>query len=71
MKKIRKYIEQLEEEIELVEKQISMLFEGDPKRIALEKKLERLNVRLEDASDDESLARADRIAHDLYGGWRD
>jgi hypothetical protein len=68
---MNKLIQQLEEEIELVEKQIPMLFESDPKRIALEQKLERLNVRLENASDDESFAYADRIAHDLYGGWRD
>lgn len=66
-----KRIQQLEEEIELTEKQIPMLFEGDPKRVALEQKLERLNARLENASDDESFAYADRIAHDLYGGWRD
>ena len=68
-----KRIQQLEEEIELVEKQIAiaMLFEGDPKRAALEQKLERLNIRLENASDDESFAYADRIAHDTYGGWRD
>ena len=66
-----KRIQQLEEEIELLEKQIPMLFEGSPKRIALEQKLERLNARLENASDDESLAYADRIAHDAYGGWRD
>jgi len=66
-----KRIQQLEEEIELVEKQIPMLFEGDPKRTALEQKLERLNIRLENASDDESLAYADKIAHDIYGGWRD
>ena len=66
-----KRIQQLEEEIELVEKQIPMLFEGDPKRAALEQKLERLNARLENASDDESFAYADRIAHDTYGGWRD
>lgn len=66
-----KLMQQLEEEIELAEKQIAMLFEGDPKRIALEQKLERLNARFENASDDESFAYADRIAHDLYGGWRD
>ena len=30
-----------------------MLFEGDQRRVALEQKLERLNIRLEDASDDE------------------
>ena len=66
-----KRIQQLEEEIELAEKQIAMLFEGDPKRAALEQKLERLNIRLENASDDESFAYADRIAHDTYGGWRD
>jgi len=66
-----KRIQQLEEEIELAEKQIVMLFEGDPKRTALEQKLERLNIRLENASDDESFAYADRIAHDTYGGWRD
>jgi len=64
-------IQQLEEEIELVEKQIPMLFEGSPKRIALEQKLERLNSRLENASDNESFAYADRIANDLHGGWRD
>jgi hypothetical protein len=68
---MNKLIEKLEEEIELIEKQIPMLFEGDSKRIALEQKLERLNVRLDNASDDESLAYADRIAHDIYGGWRD
>jgi len=66
-----KFIMQLEEMIEEVEKQIPMLFEGDPKRIALEQKLEKLQNRLENAEDGESLAKADRIAHDLYGGWRD
>lgn len=66
-----KFINQIEDQIEEVEKQIPMLFEGDPKRIALEQKLERLQNRLENAEDNESLSRADRIAHDMYGGWRD
>jgi hypothetical protein len=63
--------DEIENEIETLEKQLPMLFPEDPRRIKIEKSIERLRNRMERIEENDYLAYADDVATDLHGGWCD
>jgi hypothetical protein len=64
-------IQEIEDEIETLEKQIPMLFPEDPRRIKMENTIKRLRERMENIEENDYLAHCDRVATDLHGGWCD
>ena len=64
-------VQEIENEIETLEKQIPMLFPEDPRRIKMENTIKRLNERMDNIGDNDYLAYADQVATDLHGGWCD
>lgn len=64
-------IQEIENEIETLEKQIPMLFPEDPRRIKMENTIKRLRNRMENIEENDYLAYCDQVATDLHGGWCD
>jgi hypothetical protein len=64
-------IQEIEDEIETLEKQIPMLFPEDPRRIKMENTIKRLSERMDRIEENDYLAYCDQVATDLHGGWCD
>ena len=64
-------IQEIENQIDDLEKQIPMLFPEDPRRIKMENTIQRLRERMDRIEENDYLAYCDRVATDLHGGWCD